>query len=43
MTFDSRHHDKTGEISGKHGHTLTRTLPKHYGAGFAQGCAIARS
>ncbi len=38
MTFDSRHRDRTGEISRKHGNTLIRTLRKHYGAGFAKGC-----
>ncbi len=34
----SRHRDKNGEISRKHGNTLIRTLRKTYGSGFAQGC-----
>jgi hypothetical protein len=39
MSFDTRHRDKNGEISRKHGNTLIRTLRKTYGPGFAQGCA----
>ncbi len=39
MTFDTRHRDKNGEISRKHGNTLIRTLRKTYGPGFASGCA----
>jgi hypothetical protein len=35
----SRHRDKNGEISKKHGNTLVRTLRKTYGRNFAQGCA----
>jgi hypothetical protein len=35
--LDSRHRDKNGEISRKHGNTLIGTLRKHYGAGFAAG------
>ena len=35
----SRHRDKNGEISKKHGNTLIRTLRKTYGAQFAKGCA----
>jgi hypothetical protein len=34
----TRHRDKNGEISRKHGNTLVRTLRKTYGAHFAQGC-----
>ena len=32
-----RHRNKDGEISGKHGNTLVRTLRKIYGQGFAAG------
>jgi hypothetical protein len=35
MAFDSRHRDKGGEISRKHGNTLIRTLRKTYGQSFA--------
>jgi hypothetical protein len=35
---ESRHRDKSGEISKKHGNTLMSTLPKSYGADFARGC-----
>ncbi len=35
--LDGRHRDKDGEISGKHGNTLVRTLRKIYGRGFAAG------
>lgn len=38
MAFE-RHRDKNGEMSRKHGNTLIRTLRKHYGPGFAAGCA----
>jgi hypothetical protein len=37
MTIDTRHRDKNGEISRKHGNTLIRTLRKTYGPGFAMG------
>ena len=36
--LDSRHRDKNGEISKKHGNTLISTLRKSYGADFAKGC-----
>jgi hypothetical protein len=40
MTIDdTRHRDKGGEISRKHGNTLIRTLRMTYGSGFASGCA----
>jgi hypothetical protein len=39
MAIDTRHRDKNGEISRKHGNTLIRTLRKTYGPGFAVGCA----
>jgi hypothetical protein len=39
MAFDTRHRDKNGEISSKHGNTLIRTLRRTYGPGFASGCA----
>jgi hypothetical protein len=39
MAIDTRHRDKNGEISRKHGNTLIRTLRKTYGPGFAPGCA----
>jgi hypothetical protein len=35
--LDGRHRHKDGEISGKHGNTLVRTLCKIYGQGFAAG------
>jgi hypothetical protein len=35
--FDNRHHNKDGEISGKHGITLVRTLRRIYGQSFAAG------
>jgi len=35
----SRHRDKNGEISKKHGNTLIGTLRKTYGPHFAKGCA----
>jgi hypothetical protein len=35
--LDGRHRNKDGEISGKHGITLVRTLRKVYGQGFAAG------
>ena len=35
--FDNRHRNKDGEISGKHGNTLIRTLRKVYGQSFAAG------
>jgi hypothetical protein len=38
MIFE-RYRDKNGEMSRKHGNTLIRTLRKHYGDGFAAGCA----
>jgi hypothetical protein len=34
---DNRHRNKDGEISGKHGNTLIRTLRKIYGQSFAAG------
>ena len=34
---DTRHRNKDGEITGKHGNTLVRTLRKMYGQGFAAG------
>jgi len=37
MAFE-QHRNKNGQISGKHGNTLIRTLRKHYGASFATGC-----
>jgi len=39
MAFDTRHRDKNGEISRKHGNTLMRTLRRTYGPGFAGGYA----
>jgi hypothetical protein len=33
----TRHRDKNGEISRKHGNTLIRTLRKTYGPTFASG------
>jgi hypothetical protein len=35
--LDNRHPNKDGEISGKHGNTLIRTLRKVYGQNFAAG------
>jgi hypothetical protein len=35
--LDSRHHDKDGAISRKHGNTLVSTLRKIYGQSFAAG------
>jgi hypothetical protein len=35
--LDHRHRNKEGEISGKHGNALVRTLRKIYGQGFAAG------
>ena len=35
--LDNRHRNKDGEISGKHGNTLIRTLRKIYGQDFAAG------
>ena len=35
--LDNRHRNKDGEISGKHGNTLIRTLRKVYGPSFAAG------
>ena len=35
--LDHRHRKKDGEITGKHGNTLVRTLRKIYGQGFAAG------
>jgi hypothetical protein len=35
----SRHRNKDGEISRKHGNTLIRTLRKTYGAAFAKNCS----
>ncbi len=37
VSLDNRHRNKDGEISGKHGNTLIRTLPKVYGQSFAAG------
>src|SRR6478609_2070846 len=37
--LDNRHRNKDGEISGKHGNTLIRTLRKIYGQNFAAGYA----
>ena len=39
MAIDTRHRDKNGEISRKHGNTFIHTLRKTYGPGFASGCA----
>ncbi len=38
MAFDTRHRDKNGGISRKHGNTLIRTLRRTYGPNFARGC-----
>jgi hypothetical protein len=35
----SRHRDKDGELSRKHGNTLVGTLRKTYGTHFARGCS----
>jgi hypothetical protein len=35
--LDNRHRNKDGEISGKHGNTIVRTLRKIYVQGFAAG------
>jgi hypothetical protein len=35
--LDNQHRNKAGEISGKYGNTLVRTLRKLYGQGFAAG------
>jgi hypothetical protein len=35
--LDNRHRNKDGEIRGKHGNTLIRTLRKVYGQRFAAG------
>jgi hypothetical protein len=35
--LDNRHRNKDGEIGGKHGNTLIRTLRKVYGQSFAAG------
>jgi hypothetical protein len=39
MAFATRHRDKSGEISRKHGNTLIRTLRKTYGENFAGSCS----
>ena len=39
MAIDTRHRDKHGEISRKHGNTFIHTLRKTYGPTFASGCA----
>jgi hypothetical protein len=36
-SLDSRHREKNGEISKKHGNTLVSTLRKIYGPTFAAG------
>jgi hypothetical protein len=36
-TLDNRRRNKDGEISAKHGNTLTGTLRKVYGQSFAAG------
>jgi len=35
LAIDTRHRDKSGEISRKHGNTLIRTLRRAYGESFA--------
>jgi hypothetical protein len=35
--LDNRHRNRDGEISGRHGNTLIRTLRKVYGQSFAAG------
>ncbi len=42
MAIDTRHRDKNGEISRKHGNTLIRTLRKTYGESFAGACGNKR-
>lgn len=37
--LETRHRDKNGEISRKHGNTIVRTLRKIYGPDFAPGCS----
>jgi hypothetical protein len=37
IALDNQHRNKDGEISGKYGNTLVRTLRKIYGQGFAVG------
>jgi hypothetical protein len=37
VSLDNRHRNKDGEIRGKHGNTLIRTLRKVYGQSFAAG------
>ena len=37
LGLDHRHRNKDGEIGGKHGNTLVRTLRKIYGQAFAAG------
>jgi hypothetical protein len=37
--LDTRHRDKNGQISMKHGQTTVGTLRNHYGANFARGCS----
>src|SRR5215469_7466858 len=39
MAINTRHPDRNGEISRKHGNTLMRTLRRTYGPGFAPGRA----
>jgi hypothetical protein len=39
--LDGRHRNKDGEISGKHGNTLVRTLRKIYGQGFC--CRLSKN
>jgi hypothetical protein len=39
MAIDTRHRDKNGELSRKHGNALMGTLRQTYGYGFAPGCA----
>jgi hypothetical protein len=36
-SLDNRHRNNDGEISGKHGSTLIRTLRRVYGQSFAAG------
>lgn len=40
--LDNRHCNKDGEITGKHGNTLIRTLRKVYGQSFA-ACVYRKS
>jgi hypothetical protein len=37
MAIDTRHRDKSGEISRKHGNTPIRTLRNTYGPSFSIG------